>query len=294
MRISPGLRGRMEAKPTRAASIKPIYVRLPLWVNRLDTDAINRQIARGLLRSDKIVRHLSDIPCDIIQTLENDAGEAKTFIDELEHRKVPTIIQHLPDEVIGVFSEIVGIFGTLPTQILNEAEAAVTDAVHIFNDIGSGAITSDLEQIPGIIVSDITNAWGDLTSGLEDDWKAAKAAFNTVACFIHHNCPAPATTGGSCGSTQATTAPPSSQSSLPTRSSAISPTPPAISSIPGPTQILPKPSNASLTFGNSSSPSSAAINVASGLKLDSTIFRLNIFQLCWILGSGLLGVMFLL
>lgn len=33
--ISPGQRGRMEAKRTRAASITPTYVRLPPWVSRL-------------------------------------------------------------------------------------------------------------------------------------------------------------------------------------------------------------------------------------------------------------------
>ncbi|MCJ1264677.1 hypothetical protein MMC22_004551 [Lobaria immixta] len=210
------------------------------------TDAINRRIVQGLLQSDKIVRRLSDIPCGIIQTLEKDAGEAKKFIDELEDRKVPTIIQHLPEEVIGIFSNIVGIFGTLPSQIVGEAKAAVTDAVHVFNDIGTGAITSDLAQIPGVVVADITKDWGDLTSGLVDDWNAAAGA---VGCFFG-DCPVATTAAGSCGSTQAITA-----QSFPTQTS-------------------------------------PAIKVASGLKIDSTILRLNIFQLCCILGLGSLGVIF--
>lgn len=203
------------------------------------------RIVQGLLRSDKIVRRLSDIPCDIIKTLENDAEEAKTFIEELKNGTVPTIISHLPEEVKGIFSQFVGIFGTLPSQIVDEAKAAVTDAVHVFNDIGTGAITSDLANIPGVIVSDITNGWGDLTSGLVDDWNAVTG----LGC-VFRDCAVATTAAGSCGSTQAITA-----QSYPTQTS-------------------------------------PAINVASGLKIDSTIFRLNIFQLCWILGLGSLGVIF--
>lgn len=255
MLISTGQRGRMEAKPTRAASIIPIYVRLPLWISLSDTDAINRRIVQGLLRSDKIGRRLSDIPCSVIQTLETDAVEAKNFIDELENGKVPTIIKDLPEEVIKDILDVVGIFASLPTQIVDAAEAAVTNAVNVFNNIGSGAIVSDLEMIPGVIVSDITNAWGDLKSGFVNDWN----------CLIA-GCPATTTAANGCASgTQAITA----QTSHPT-------------------QTRPK------TNGSSAQSTSAAINVAAGFKLDRTILRLNIFQLCCFLGLGSLGVVFLL
>ena len=246
MLISTGQRGKMEAKPTRAASITPIYVRLHLCISLSDTDAINRRIVQGLLRSDKIVRRLSDIPCNVIQTLETDAVEAEKFIDELKIGKVPTIIQDLPNELIQDIKDVVGIFATLPNQIFD----AVTDAVNVFNDIESGAIVSDLERIPGVIVSDIINAWGDLTSGLVDDWNEAKPVIN---CILG-GCPAATTTAANgCASTQAITA----QTSHPTSQQ-------------------------------------AAINVAGGFKLDKTILRLNVFQLCCLLGLGSLGVVFLL
>lgn len=294
MLISPGQRRRMEAKPTRAASIIPIYVRLPLWVSHLDTDAINRRIIQGLFRSDKIIRYLSDIPCDIIHTLENDAEEAKKFIDEVEQGKVPTIIEDLPDEVKDTLKGVVGIFLKLPTQIVGAAEAAITDVVNVFNHIESGAITSDLAKLPGVIVSDITNAWGDLTSGLVDDWDA-------LSCAILGNCPVATTNAvGSCGGTQATTTKASSQSSHTSGSSAIHPASSPLSNIPSPTQTRPKSSSSpvqasqlsSSTFGSSPSP---ALNAASGFKIDDwIIFRLNFFQLCWVLGLGSLGVIFLL
>lgn len=265
----------MEAKPTRAASIIPIYVRLHLCISLSDTDAINRRIVQGLLRSDKIAGRLSDIPCNVIQTLENDAGEAEKFVDQLKNGTVPTIIQDLPKEIIQDISDVVGIFASLPTQIVDAAEAAVTDAVNVFNDIESGAIVSDLERIPGVIVSDITNAWGDLTSGLVHDWNEATDAIN---CFFV-GCPVATTTAATgCASTQAITAQTSHPTSQP------------LSNTPSPTQTRPKTSSSS---GQSPTPT-AAINVASGFKLDKTILRLNVFQLCCLLGLGSLGVVFLL
>lgn len=136
MFISPGRPGRLETKPARAASRIPICIRLPAWGSRSDTDAINRRLVWGLLQSRKIIRYISDIPCDIIQSLENDAEEGQNFIEDLKDviedlkdGKVPTIIQDLPSEVIGAFTDVVGIFETLPTKIVGAAEAAVTDAV---------------------------------------------------------------------------------------------------------------------------------------------------------------------
>ncbi|KAG8530047.1 uncharacterized protein KY384_005529 [Bacidia gigantensis] len=159
-----------------------------------------RNIARGLLRSGKIVRYISDIPCDVIQTLENDANEAQDFVEDLKQGKVPTLIENLPNEVTGAFKDVLSLFVTLPSELVGAAEAAVTDAVHIFNDIETGAIVSDLEELPGVIVSDVTSAWGDLTSGLEDDWNAATHA---IACFFG-DCPTSTAATGTCqGQTEA-------------------------------------------------------------------------------------------
>lgn len=155
--ISPGQRGRMEAKRTRATSINPIYVRLPPWLSRLDTDAMTRRIVQGLFRTQKIVRLLSDIPCDIIHTLENDATEAKAFVDDIEQGKVPKIIANLPKEVtgaiLGAISDLLHIFVTLPTEIVDVAEATITGAVNVFKDIESGAIVDDLKRPPSTHLS---------------------------------------------------------------------------------------------------------------------------------------------
>lgn len=64
---------------------------------------------------------------------------------------------------------------------------------NVFNDIETGAIVSDLEKLPGVIVSNITSAWGDFKPGLEDDWNAAKRA---IACGFGH---CPVTTTADCG-----------------------------------------------------------------------------------------------
>lgn len=284
----------MEAKRTRATSINPIYVRLPPWVSRLDTDAITRRIVQGLFRTQKIVRLLSDIPCDIIHTLENDATEAKAFVDDIEQGKVPKIIANLPKEVTGAISDLLHIFLTLPTEIVDVAEATITGAVNVFNDIESGAIVDDLKKLPGVIVSDITNAWGDLTSGLEDDWNAATHA---IACaFVH--CPVTTTAAGrSCGGTQSTAAKTSIKPSLPSRSSASLP----LSTSKFSTQTRPKSSSSPISSqspqlfsSTSDSSSTPALNAAGALNIDRTIIRLNLFQLCWILGLMLLGAIFLL
>lgn len=254
----------------------------------------NRRIVQGLLRSENIVRLLSEIPCDIIQTLENDAAEAKTFVDELEQGKVPKIIENLPKEVIGALSDLILIFVSLPTEIVDVAEAAITGAVNVFNDIGSGAIVKDLEKIQGVIVSDITNAWGDLTSGLDDGWNAATDAF---ACFLGE-CPVTTTSAAvdrKCGSTQPTTITAQTsiiRSSLPSRSSGVQQTsPPRLSTSESPTRTR---SSQLFLSTNGSSPTIPALNAAGGLTIDRTILRLNFFQLSWFLGLMLLGAIFLL
>ena len=162
-------------------------------------NTLNRTITQGLLRSNNIVQYASDIPCNIIQTLETDADQAQQFVQQIEAGQVPAIIQDLPSEVISAFSDILGIFVTLPTQLIGAAEAAITEAANLFNDIETGAIVSDIENIPGIVVSDVTSAWGDLTSGLEGDWTAATSA---IACFFD-SCPVTTSAADACGSSTA-------------------------------------------------------------------------------------------
>ena len=170
------------ARTSRAPSSGSLQVRTPITQVDLSSNPLQRTIIRGLLRSDHIIKFISDIPCDIIHDLENDANKAERFVKDLEKGKVPDLIEDLPKEAIGAFKDVVGIFQKLPTQIKYEAEAAVTEAAKVFNDIGTGAIVSDIARLPHVVVSDVTSAWGDLTSGLKDGWNAATDAF---ACLIH-------------------------------------------------------------------------------------------------------------
>ena len=158
-------------------------------------------IVRGLLRSNKILQLISSIPCDVIQILENDADEASNFLSQLESGQVPTLIENLPQEVFDAFQPLVGIFETLPSELVNAAEAAVTDAATIFNDIGTGAIVDDIEQIPGAVVSLVTEEWGDFTSALVDGWDAATDA---VGCLFK-DCPVSTAASGGCLNNAAST-----------------------------------------------------------------------------------------
>ena len=157
-------------------------------------------ILRGLLRSHKFLKDASKIPCDIVQTLENDADAAKTFVTQLEQGHVPDLIADLPQEVIESFNDVVNIAASLPTEILDAAQSVVTDAVNVFNDIEDGSIVSDLAKIPGIVVSDITAGWGDFTSGLVEAWDDATS---DIACFFG-DCPTSTTAAGSCAMTTST------------------------------------------------------------------------------------------
>lgn len=96
---------------------------------------------------------------------------------------------------MGAFSDVVNIALTLPTKLYGAAEAAVTDAVKLFNDIESGAIVDDLESLPGVVVSEVTAGWGDFTAGIVDDWNAVK---HGATCFFG-GCATATATPGSCG-----------------------------------------------------------------------------------------------
>ena len=113
-------------------------------------------LLRGLLRSHKFLKEAGEIPCDVFQTLENDADAAKDFITQLEHSQVADLIADLPQEVVGSFNNFINIAIFLPTEILGAAESVVTDAANVFNDMEDGSIVSDLAKAPGIVISDIT------------------------------------------------------------------------------------------------------------------------------------------
>lgn len=154
-------------------------------------------IVRGLLRSRRIIQDISKIPCDIVNTLENDVDAAKNFVTQLGQGQVPELIKDLPQEIIGTFHDLLNIAASLPTEIFDAAQSAVTDVVHVFDDIENGSIVADLERVPGVVVSDVTAGWGDFTHGVVG---LVDEVTSEIGC-VFGNCPASATTppgGGSC------------------------------------------------------------------------------------------------
>lgn len=166
---------------------------------------------------------------------------------------------------------MIGIFAKLPSQIKDDAEAAVTDATKIFDDIASGAIVKDIEQVPGVIVSDITSAWGDLTHGLEEGWAAATNFFECIGGCSHTSTANANTCNGAdsartsvgAASTDPTAIRLGSTSTLPRSNPTITPPPPLIT----PLQTQTRPSITSTRLPESSG----------GIKV---IAPLRIFLLC--------------
>ena len=174
---------------------------------------MHSNLARGLLRPNKgdIIKYLSDIPCEELLSLETDADEAREFIEQLHNGQVPSIIQDLPQEAAQEFIDVVNIALSLPTEIQDAAEAAVTDAANVSNDIEDGSIVQDIESIPGIILADVTSGWADFTNELTDAWNDATSGIG--CCFGNSNdCPQ-STTVGSCAAAAATTTTPGAAAS---------------------------------------------------------------------------------
>ena len=178
---------------------------------------MHSNIVKGIFRSHHLANDLSDVPCNIVQTLTTDVQAAEQFVQQIQAGQVPSLIQNLPEEAISEIGDIVGVFTALPSEILNAAESIATDAVHVIDDIEDGSIVSDIEQIPGIIVSDVTAAWGDLTNGLEHAWGDATSA---IGCFFDPASCASSTAANACPVSNSNTATTSSASVAPTYNSA--------------------------------------------------------------------------
>ena len=100
---------------------------------------------------------------------------------------MPSIIKEIPDEVLHGFKDVINIALSLPSEILDAAEAAATDAANVFNDIEDGSIIKDIENLPGVVVSDVTKGWADFTDELTDAWGQFTS---DVECFFG-DCPKP-------------------------------------------------------------------------------------------------------
>ena len=142
----------------------------------------SRNLIWGLFRSKGIIGLVSQIPCEIVEILENDENESERFFTQIGSGEVPSLIENLPSEIIDRIVGIVDIALTLPSDIIEGAEAIVKDTVELFNSIEDGSIVEKLEQVPGMIVSHITSGWGDFTSGFSGAVDALTCAF--VDCPI--------------------------------------------------------------------------------------------------------------
>lgn len=143
---------------------------------------------QGLLSSNQgnIGQYIAEIPCNNINTLVTDAEAAKQFVQQLEAGQVPTLITNLPQEAVNEFSDVLKILLSLPDEVINVAEAAVTDVVQIANDIEDGQITAVIASLPSDVVHIVTEGWDDLTNGLTDAWNGLTNGFD---CVILNKCP---------------------------------------------------------------------------------------------------------
>lgn len=161
-----------------------------------------RTIIRGILRSHNFVDLAQNIPNSIIQTLENDADAAKEFITQIQNGQVPDLIKDLPQEIIDSFTDVLNIVKTLPSEILNVAEAAVTDVVDVANEIENGTIISEIEKLPSEVASVVTQDWGEFTAGIVHGWNDFTCFFKPKPCpgslvtttSINHSAPSTAVT----------------------------------------------------------------------------------------------------
>lgn len=210
---------------------------------------------------------------------------------------------------------MIGIYETLPLEIVVEAERAVSAAILIFDHIGNGAIVDDLKKLPGVVVSDVTSAWGDLTSGLEKEWGAlthvigCKFKFTdcghttTTNAYTCNDLDATTTSAGAAPANSAeirpesTTRPesptrpestPTVQLGNPTRTAALVQTS-LITPFPNPT----RPSTVSTRFP-ALSASATPSTVTAGLGVQQMIAPPRIFQLCLVFAVAVFGVALLL
>ena len=198
---------------------------------------------------------------------------------------------------------MIGIFESLPSEIKDVADAAdtaVTDVSKVFDDIGSGKIVDDLKSVPGVVVSDITSAWGDLTAGLEDGWEAAT---DFVGCLFNscphttadaYTCNDSNTVSTSAGAASAdpTEIKPESRTTLqlnnPTKAAAPA-QPPLIT--PFPSQTRPLTISTQIPRPSASATPSITEAGSGGIQM---IDPRRVFKLWWIFAVGVLGVALLL
>ena len=196
---------------------------------------------------------------------------------------------------------MLGIFGTLPSALTDAAITAVSGATKIFDDIGSGDIVKDLENLPDAVLSGITNALGNLPAEVEH---GVTKLIGGVECILK-DCSHPSTADAyTCHGLDATT----------TSAGATSTYPPEISLVI--TSTVPRgnltgtPASAQSSLITSfpaqtrpptistrrPGPSASAIPSTSeggsgGMQM---IASPRVFQLCWVVAFGIFSVALLL
>lgn len=243
---------------------------------------------QGILRSDKFIQNAAEIPCDVIESLENDADAAQQFVEQIRQSQVPTIIEDLPQNIVHEFVGLVKVALALPSEIRDVAEAAVTDAVRIVNDIESGAITQEFKNLPSAALSEFSSAWGDLTDGAIH---AFDAATHGVGClFVQCTSSAPACLAAA--TVTATNTPAfasASPTSVPLTRALVAPTQSFNTSVTNRTL-----SAGSVAPGKSASSSSQAIPSNLGTNAASSPFESNVVKICALFFLAVLGVAILL
>ena len=159
-------------------------------------------IVWGLLNLKKgnILQYVSELLCNVIQTLESDFGEAEQFVQEIVSGNVPVIFQDLSQNAVAQFSDVINIAFTLPAAFLGAAESIATEPENLFEDIEDGNTINDLSQFGESIVADITNGWEDFTAGVTDTWNDNTS---DIDCFFG-NFPRPTDAARACGTVAVT------------------------------------------------------------------------------------------
>ena len=152
-------------------------------------------IVWGLLNSKKgnIPQYVSELLCNVIQTLESDFGEAEQFVQEIASGNVPAIFQDLSQNAVAQLSDVINITFTLPTAFLSAAEHC-----HRAHESIRRHQRRKHRQRPltvwGSIVADITNGWEDFTAGVTDTWNDITSG---IDCFFG-NFPRPTDAARAC------------------------------------------------------------------------------------------------
>ena len=124
-------------------------------------------------------------------------------MEQIQQGQVPSIIQNLPQEALAQITDVVSIALLVPSQVINFATAAETDAASVIDEIEDGSITSAIDALPSDVYSEVTMGWSDLTAGLTDAWDDATGG---IKCLFG-GCPSStASPSGSCSAPAAAAA----------------------------------------------------------------------------------------